>query len=90
MKYIVLKRKNLFIPVVLPEFASHSDFVPKDDDVKVDSAGFFGVIDGEVNVVSLGSESLNVEPNIERDTLLLTLLLSGYPMSFFLDFDSLD
>jgi len=88
-KYIVFKQRNLLIPILLPECATHS--MVKLEEAVVDSAGFYCVDrKGQIIVQQKESESLKIGPKTERDAKLIENVLIGSQTMHFLDFDSID
>ena len=66
------------MPVIIPDHVTHSSVNIKE--ARPDSAGFFSAsVFCSVTILPMGSESLKLEPNFERDAKLLenVLLNSG-------------
>lgn len=85
MKYVVFRQKNLFIPVIIPECATHCHV--RILNAKPVLAGFFTIQNGEVLISNLSSESLNLGPGKLRDIKLLTDLLNNSGMYAFVSYD---
>lgn len=74
MKYIIAKKDEFFIPIILPPHAQHIDIAP--DGMEWVSAGFcFLGPNNRVVVTSQGSSSLGLQPH-PRDASLLHKLLT--------------
>lgn len=68
----------MLMPVIIPDHVTHSSINIKG--AQPDSAGFFAAsVFNVVTILPMGSESLKLEPNMERDAKLLesVLLNSG-------------
>lgn len=85
MKYVVFKQGNLFIPVIVPDCATHCHV--RILNAKPVSAGFFTIHDGEVYISNLPSESLNLGPDRLRDIKLLKDLINNSGMYAFVSYD---
>lgn len=85
MKYVIFKRNELFVPVIIPEHATHAEITLEGHQVY--SAGFFymgGENPGDIlTILPDGSDSLGVGPQPE-DKQLLIATLAGYGMYMFM------
>lgn len=88
MKYVIFKKNSLFMPVIIPEHINHCDV--KIGDARPVSAGFFHLSDKGMLEIDMDkpSESLNLKPD-PGDTVLLTAVLCGMTMSFYIDLNEL-
>lgn len=73
MKYIVFADRFNYIPVIIPEHATHNTV--KVGSCKPDSAGFFSLGKGGVSITEQPSESYRIGPKPERDKQLIEALL---------------
>lgn len=93
MKYVVFQRRNIKIPVIVPEHCTHADV--KIEGFEPVSAGFFSIedfskqfINGrnivtfEVYVGTHGSESLDLGPNLSDKKLLEDVLANSGMYAF--------
>lgn len=88
MKYVIFKRKLMFIPVIVPEHYTHAEV--KIEGYEPVSGGFCNIGTSGFVEVDLNSESksLGLKPGI-RDAVLLTALLYSATASFYLDYEEL-
>ncbi|MFC0186021.1 hypothetical protein SAMN04515674_12175 [Pseudarcicella hirudinis] len=86
MKYVIFKRKELIVPVITSEMATHSDL--KLEGFEPVSAGFIYMPKGLIIIDNRGSESLGLKPNKELDEKYITKMVLDLPASTFLDFNN--
>lgn len=94
MKYVCFQRRNMIIPVIVPDHCTHADI--KIEGFKPISAGFFSIgyvekkkiSDGkvvssvEVTISDSGSDSLGLGPRIEDKKLIENVLLNSGMYAF--------
>jgi hypothetical protein len=89
MKYVIYKRKNLFLPLVFPDCVAHSQFKPDDTETKLFSAGFCSLHLCNVTIdMTKQSESLGIGPSDKDEDILTAWFLNSGTVSF-IDWDSI-
>ena len=87
MKYVIFKRKDLYMPIIFPEHITHSTIKIEDDETKIFSAGFLVISSmGLANVLPEKSESLQIGPS-PFDAIILNRALLNSGTAAFLDFN---
>ncbi len=78
MKYVIYKRKDLFLPVTFPDHVTHSQVkIDWDEFVEVYSAGFFSLdLLGLPRILPGKSESLQVGPSKSDEEILRRFYLN--------------
>lgn len=80
MKYVIYKRKGLFLPITFPDHITHSQVVINfGEEVQLYSAGFFSLSSiGLPEISPMRSESLDIGPQeLDKDILMRFYLNLG-------------
>lgn len=83
LKYVMFKYENLYMPVLTPEHVTHKQVALLPSTLcKVVSAGFYNVNERK----AFGeSESLKLQADVVRDTIILNTMMSGSGTSSYFD-----